>query len=456
MAIDPNIYQQVQPQPNPIQQFASLSALRGQQQQQQMGALELQEKTRQMAAESALNNAMSQALDSSGNIDEAKLQKGLIGTPAASKWPDIQQHLSTMREAKQKMATAEADHVGALAAAADAAGDDPNDKAGVLLAGIAGGIRDGSIPKDHGLAIIQQMTGPDGNPDPAAVKRVLATMKAASQKQTELGSARMTAEARAAAAKTGADKLALETPGIQAKTAIEQQVAAGTQGGITPEQKAVLARQTAANAETARHNRADEGLSGSRLELEKEKAKTGEDVGIQSDVRTTATGRPYVDLSKYKGKDYSAAQKQAHALGISGTNSAESDALQNIDTARQNFENISKSVGKLPTSAASRLLVGPLNKAEALTQVDPDLAAWGTYRSAAIQALRAMAGSKGLRINKAEIETSMQNDIPNITDTQATARQKLERVSQMLASQENGILGPTRATPAVKANPFRK
>ncbi len=68
-----------------------------------------------------------------------------------------------------------------------------------------------------------------------------------------------------------ADKFTAELPGIQAKTNVEQQVAAGTVGGVTPEQQITnqraaetLARQTTANAETARHNRVNEALSRAR------------------------------------------------------------------------------------------------------------------------------------------------------------------------------------------------
>jgi hypothetical protein len=192
---------------------------------------------------------------------------------------------------------------------------------------------------------------------------------------------------------------------------------------------------------------ATEARDAERLAIERAReerlSKTGggEDVGVAADVRTTGSGRQYVDLSKYKGKDYSAAQQQAHAMGVYGANASESDALQNIDTARQNMAEIEKSVPKLPTSSLSRLAVGPMNKIEAITQIDPDLAAWGTYRTAAIQAMRAMAGSKGLRINRSEIEAAMANDIPEITDTQATAKQKIERVNKMLDHQENGLMG---------------
>ena len=170
-----------------------------------------------------------------------------------------------------------------------------------------------------------------------------------------------------------------------------------------------------------------------------------EDIGISSDVRTTASGRRYVDLSKYKGKDYHAAQQQAHEQGVFGASSAETDALQNLDTARENMSLIEGHLNKLPSGAGSRLVSGPSNLVQAYFQTDPDLAAWGTWRTAAIQAMRALAGSKGLRINRSEIEASIENDIPKITDTAATAREKLARVQVMLDSQEHGLLGAAQS-----------
>ncbi len=216
-------------------------------------------------------------------------------------------------------------------------------------------------------------------------------------------------------------------------------------------------RQAEAAAETARHNRAEEGIAVTREKREAAQGLAGPgDVGLGSDVRTTATGRQYVDLSKYKGKDYHAAQQQAKAAGVYGASAAEVDALQNIETARANMALIKQNLGDLPSNALTRLVVGPLNKAEAATQYNDNLAAWGTWRTAAIQAMRALAGSKGLRINRSEIEASMANDVPNITDTQATAREKMSRVDRMLKSQENGILGPSgAAAPAApKADPL--
>jgi hypothetical protein len=67
-----------------------------------------------------------------------------------------------------------------------------------------------------------------------------------------------------------------------------------------------------------------------------------------------------------------------------------------------------------------------------------------------------MAGSKGLRINQAEINLAVKNDIPNVTDTYATALRKLSIVSNMLDNAENPILsknwgGSSKAPSSPKA-----
>jgi hypothetical protein len=235
-------------------------------------------------------------------------------------------------------------------------------------------------------------------------------------------------------------KMAID-PATQEKLAGEAAARAQTAAN-----EAAVRAQASANAvETARHNLAQEGLTSQLRDIERQKLAAGvggpDDVGVAADLRTTSTGRPYVDLSKYKGKDYGAAQRQAHALGASGTNAAESTALANIDTARQNLDDMEKSLDKLPTSPGSRVLVGPLNRLEAYMQWDPQLAAWGGNRDAAIQAMKSMIGTQGVRINRAEMQNAIENDVPDPTDTQATAREKLARSRQKLLAAENGILG---------------
>jgi hypothetical protein len=70
----------------------------------------------------------------------------------------------------------------------------------------------------------------------------------------------MTPEQRATNARADALQAA-QLPGIAADTAVKQQVAAGTVGGLTPEQQAQDARAKAAAGETGRHNRAEEAAA---------------------------------------------------------------------------------------------------------------------------------------------------------------------------------------------------
>jgi hypothetical protein len=81
-------------------------------------------------------------------------------------------------------------------------------------------------------------------------------------------------------------------------------------------------------------------------------------------------------------------------------------------------------------------------------QTDPDLAAMGTFRNAAIQTMRAVAGSKGLRINQYEVQLAIDNDIPKMTDTWSVAHAKIANLQQFLDNTENAHLTRNRATPS--------
>lgn len=200
----------------------------------QTGQLELTEKQRDMAAQDALNTAISKSLKPDGSIDLDTLGQSVANTPAAAKFPEMVQHFTAAQKAKtdlleaqQKVAKAEADHVGAIAAGADVY-EDPKDKAEALLAGIASGVKDGTIAPAHGQAIVGRLMGPDGQPDPAAVKQIIGQMKAASKEQSELANQSLTAQSRALSANTGAQRLEMEAPGLAAQATLRQQQATGT------------------------------------------------------------------------------------------------------------------------------------------------------------------------------------------------------------------------------------
>lgn len=246
-------------------------------------------------------------------------------------------------------------------------------------------------------------------------------------------------------------KKAAELRSAQAEALSKEQGTLGTTP-ITPAQKATSAEAAVGHAETRRANLAREAqgratLAQSAAEAAAKRATGAEPLGIESDVHVTPNQQSWVDLSKYKGKDYSAAQREAKAKGVKGVSAAEADALQNLTTAHSNIEEIRSHLDKLASNPATRFVTGPMNKVQAFFQTDEDLASWGTYRNQAIQAMRAAAGSKGLRINKAEIEMAIANDIPAITDTRAVAEAKMSRLDKLFTTNTAAILGPAE-TPA--------
>jgi hypothetical protein len=170
-------------------------------------------------------------------------------------------------------------------------------------------------------------------------------------------------------------------------------------------------------------------------------AKEPEDLSWLSGlVKTTRSGKRFLDASELSGKDKAAAIKWAtnQQLPVIGSEVSE---LRDVDTARGNVENIKTYItGLLPKDAQGRTAGLPGIKLSTILQTNEKRAAFGAWRAAAIRNLRAMAGSKGLRINQAEINLAIKNDIPNITDTYGVALRKLRTVEQMLDSAESPFL----------------
>jgi hypothetical protein len=163
---------------------------------------------------------------------------------------------------------------------------------------------------------------------------------------------------------------------------------------------------------------------------------------------TTISGKKYIDLSKLEGKQKAAIRQMAAKNGYSVVNKDQAEALQEVDNAKLNQNAILQAITPhLPVDAQGRILGGALkNKLSKYLQTDDQLAAFGAFRAAAIQSLRAMAGSKGLRINQAEIQLSLENDIPQITDTVSAAQQKMKNVMTLLNNAETSILVSDRSS----------
>lgn len=212
-------------------QMQQQTALEGQQrrgaQQEQLNAMEIADKQREQAADSAINNAMSSALSADGSLDVGKLQAALAGTPAASRLPQILTAVNAMNKTTldlQKsgldVAEAEADHMGALAAAALAA-PDADGRASIITAGIAQGQRAGLIDPAHARASVSRMLGDDGLPDPAKVDAVLQELQAHSSKQRTLKSNEAENAAQTAAAKALTADRETDTQIAKDKAALE-------------------------------------------------------------------------------------------------------------------------------------------------------------------------------------------------------------------------------------------
>lgn len=179
--------------------------------------------------------------------------------------------------------------------------------------------------------------------------------------------------------------------------------------------------------------------------MDREKYKmsaAGENAG-KNDVRTTVSGQEYADVSSYTGNTKNVLTKHYKDMGIPVLSSADVSAIREVDNARLNQQMIAGNfLSRLPKDPTGRVMGGALeNKLSAFFQTDEYLASVGTLRTAAIQALRATAGSKGLRINEAEIAQAVENDIPKITDTISVAMTKMKLVGQMLDNAEDATLG---------------
>jgi len=155
---------------------------------------------------------------------------------------------------------------------------------------------------------------------------------------------------------------------------------------------------------------------------------------------TTWNGRRVVDIDLFTGK---AKERIAQWAAENGAVMAKHDqmkVLQDIQGARANTDKIIQSIGpKLSKSAAERFTTGLANRFSRIFQTTPELGGYQTWRGSAIRALRAAAGSGGLRLNQAEINLAVKNDIPDEMDTYDTAMQKLSNLTDMLDSAEDPL-----------------
>lgn len=165
---------------------------------------------------------------------------------------------------------------------------------------------------------------------------------------------------------------------------------------------------------------------------------------LQSFIETTPDGYKFLDQSKLEGAQKTALTYQAHQAGIPVLAAADAEKVKAIAASEINLQNIQNmALGFLPSSPATRIVVGPTNVLQNFLQTNPDISAFQAWRTAIINNIQALAGGagSGLRINQAEIDTALKNDLPTIADTVQVAQAKLDTLRTQLQTWKGILLG---------------
>lgn len=225
-------------------------------------------------------------------------------------------------------------------------------------------------------------------------------------------------------------------------------------GRVEAQQTGAMAREKAGNVQSERNALISKGIDPDTGKLLPYVAKgsmafggeAGAAAAVSPLVRTLdgPSGEPIqiLDLGNFKGTTASNAALQfAGENGVHPVAHDEFKVITDIQGARDNIVDILaqlEAAGRQPLTPGQRAAGFIGLRAGAMAQVFPTLAAFNSWRTAAIRNLRATAGSGGLRINQREIELAVANDLPKYTDTQPVARQKMANVQAML----NNALAP--------------
>ncbi len=171
------------------------------------------------------------------------------------------------------------------------------------------------------------------------------------------------------------------------------------------------------------------------------------DVTPQIQTTLLAGGMKYLDSSKYGKAELAKARKAAEAAGIPVVSKETADGLIAADRAATTLDGMWAQLKPfLPADASGRLIGGARNTLDKAFQSNPTLGAFGTWRTAAVQAVQALAEKgMGLRLNQVEIGNLLEG-LPKITDDAPTAEQKMKNIGIQLESKVKNALTQDRST----------
>ena len=171
--------------------------------------------------------------------------------------------------------------------------------------------------------------------------------------------------------------------------------------------------------------------------------QAGEEFNPADYIDTSPGGHQYINISdipsqkaKLKASNYAKKNK------VSTLNATENNVINMVQDANANISTIRTLI--IPELATDwKDIVGKGKRwVDAKTQANPVLASYPAIRTAAIQFIQTIAGlGKGLRINQAEIQAALKFDIPEVTDTQDVANDKLNLLQSMVNHVERAALG---------------
>lgn len=166
-------------------------------------------------------------------------------------------------------------------------------------------------------------------------------------------------------------------------------------------------------------------------------------------IQTSYDGTTYADLSSLTPSDKAAYAQQASAAGIKPIlDAATAGKINAISVSKENLANISDSLTSqnILNDTQSPVRQGLSNSVSSFLG-NADVKSFNAWRTAVINNVQALAGGQGsgLRINQAEIDAALKNDLPVITgvnaDNLSTAKAKIEKLNSQLNTWSKQLLG---------------
>lgn len=135
----------------------------------------------------------------------------------------------------------------------------------------------------------------------------------------------------------------------------------------------------------------------------------------QNDVHQEPDGTQWIESTDYKGKDLNPMRQWAANRGIKVVGKDDAASIKDINATIGNLQAQSELVRPKLAKSWDDVYARLANKAAAASGADADLASYMQYFPSMIRALRAEAGSRGLRIIETEVRRMIQYR-PNISD----------------------------------------